>query len=137
MKRTYKDPWELPQQIIIPDDDSEGLNEILDYCNENARLIQNADRRERYHTPYHLEGLTFEGKSMGSYRLNPERIYLLKERRAHIMETLAQLSDIQIRRLLMQTEGMTLRQIAKAEGTTVNAVKECLDGAKRKFKKNY
>ena len=136
MKVTYKDPYELPQEIVIPDDDLEALKEVLDFCNENARLIQNADRKERYHAPYHLEGFTFEGESL-AYRLTPEKVYLLKEKHEHILETLETLSDVQQRRLLMQADDMTLREIAKAEGTSVNAVKESLDGAKRKFKKNF
>ena len=136
MKTVYKDPWEMPQRIVIPDGDPEALQEVLDFCNENARLIQNADRRERYHTPYHLEGLTFEGKTM-AYRLDPERIYLRKERSARIWRVLCMLTDAQRRRLLMHADGMTLRQIAKAERTTVNAVKESLDAAKKKCRKNF
>ena len=60
MKLRYNDPYELPREIIVPDGDPEALKEIQAFLNENARLIQNAERRERYHAPYHLEGMDFE-----------------------------------------------------------------------------
>jgi DNA-directed RNA polymerase specialized sigma24 family protein len=37
----------------------------------------------------------------------------------------------------MKADGMTLREIAAAEGTTVNAVMESLEAAKKKFKKHF
>ena len=130
----YRDPYELPQEIIIPDGDPSALKEVQDFLNENARIIQNAERRERYHTPYHLEGYDYEDESI-AYHDNPEHIVILREERDSLNDALAQLTEIQLRRLLMQADGMTLRQIAEAEGTSVNAVKDSLDGAKRKLLK--
>lgn len=136
MKLRYNDPYELPQEIIVPDGDPEALQEIQDFLNENARLIQNAERRERYHAPYHLESLDYEGSSV-AYHDTPERIVIRKEEAEHIREILTLLPETQRRRLLMQDEGMTLRQIAAAEGVSVNAVKESLDAAKKNFLKNF
>ena len=136
MQIKYNDPSELPQEIVIPGGDPEALKEVLDFLNEDARLIQNAERRERYHAPYHLEALDYEGSSI-AYHATPEQIVIRKEDAEHIRETLSLLTETQRRRLLMQEEGMTLREIAEAEGTTVNAVKECLDGAKKKFLKYF
>ena len=45
MKLRYNDPYELPQKIIVPDGDPDALKEVLDFLNENARVIQNAERR--------------------------------------------------------------------------------------------
>ena len=136
MKLRYNDPYELPQEIIVPDGDPEALQEIQDFLNENARLIQNAERRERYHTPYHLKALDYESGSV-AYHDTPERIVIRKEEAEHIRETLALLPETQRRRLLMLDEGMTLREIAAAEGVSVNAVKESLDAAKKNFLKNF
>ena len=136
MQIKYNDPYELPQEIVIPDGDPEALKEVLEFLNENARVIQNAERRERYHSPYHLEGMDYEGSSI-AYRATPEEIVIRKEDAERVGEALALLTETQLRRLTMQADGMTLREIAEAEGTTVNAVKECLDGAKRKFRKNF
>lgn len=37
----------------------------------------------------------------------------------------------------MKAEGMTLRQIVEAEDTGVNAVRESIESAKKKFKKYF
>ena len=59
---SYKDPYEpLSVVIQIDDDDEEGLEEILAFLNDDARLTQNMERKERYHMKYHLEGLIYEG----------------------------------------------------------------------------
>lgn len=136
MKLRYNDPYELPQEIIVPDGDPEALKEVLDCLNENARLIQNAERRERYHTPYHLEALDYESGSV-AYHDTPERIIIRKEEAEHIRATLSLLTETQRRRLLMLDEGMTLREIAEAEGTAVSSVKESLDAARKKFRENF
>ena len=136
MQIKYNDPCELPQEIVIPDGDPGALKEVLEFLNENARVIQNAERRERYHAPYHLEGMDYEGGSI-AYHATPEEIVIRKEDAERVGEALAPLTDTQLRRLTIQADGMTLREIAEAEGTTVNAVKECLDGAKRNFRKNF
>ena len=136
MKLRYNDPYELPQEIIVPDGAPEALKEIQDFLNENARLIQNAERRERYHTPYHLEALDYEGGSV-AYHDTPERIVIRKEEAEHIRATLSLLTETQRRRLLMLDEGMTLREIAEADGAAVSSVKESLDAARKKFRENF
>ena len=110
--------------------------ETARYILENDREMANADRRERYHAPYHLEALDYEGDSV-AYHDTPERILIRKEEREHISDTLSCLTDAQLRRLTMKAEGMTLREIAALEETTVNAVRESLAGAKKKFRKNF
>lgn len=136
MQIKYNDPYELPQEIVIPDGDPEALKEVLEFLNENARVIQNAERRERYHAPYHLEGMDYEGGSI-AYHATPEEIVIRKEDAERVRAALALLTETQRRRLLMMEEGMTLREIAEAEGTAVSSVKECLDAAKKKFQENF
>lgn len=64
---SYKDPYEpLSVVIQINDDDEEGLEEILAFLNDDAGLTQNMERKERYHTKYHLEGLTYDGVDYAS-----------------------------------------------------------------------
>ncbi len=58
----YMDPYEkVPVIIQLEDDDAEGIEELVELLNEDARLTQNRERKERYHTPYHLEALDYEG----------------------------------------------------------------------------
>lgn len=134
MKARYNDPYESPFELIIPDGEPEALKEIIEYLNENARLIRNAERRETYHTLYHLEALGYEGNSI-AYLDTPEHIVIGKEEAEHIRNTLTLLTETQQRRLWMLSENMTLCEIAAAEGASAGAVKESLDAAKKKFQK--
>lgn len=134
MKVIYKDPWELPQEIVIPEGDEEALREVLDFCNENARLIRNADRRERYHIPYRLEAMEYEGETL-AYRLDPEVLILLEERNAVIRDALQKLTDVQYRRVYLRFYGgMNYRQIAAAERAAVNAVRDSIEAALKKMR---
>lgn len=136
MKIRYNDPYGSPFELIIPDGELEALREIVEYLNENARLIRNAERREAYHTLYHLEALDYESNSI-AYLDTPEHIVIRKEEAEHIRSTLTLLTETQQRRLWMLSENMTLREIAAAEGASASAVKESLDAAKKKFQNNF
>ena len=122
------------------EDGSTGLVEVTEetaaYILDNDREMANADRKERYHCPYHIEAMEYEGDSL-AYRLTPEEVFARKEKQRHINDTLSCLTDVQLRRLTMKADGMTLREIAAAEGATVNAVRESLEAAKKKFKKHF
>lgn len=136
MKVRYNDPYGSPFELIMPDGEPEALKEIIEYLNENARLIRNAERREAYHTLYHLEALDYEGNSI-AYLDTPEHIVIQKEEAEHIRSTLTLLTETQQRRLWMLSENMTLCEIAAAEGASASTVKESLDAAKKKFQNNF
>lgn len=136
MKLTYRDPYEPLQAIVIPDDDLEAMQEVIDFCNENARLVQNAERRERYHAPWHIEGMEYEGETL-AYRLTPEKILLMKEESERVEHALSRLSETQRRRLFMKAEGMTYRQIAEAEGVSLGTAEESVASARKKFLKFF
>ena len=114
----------------------EVTEETAAYILDNDREMANADRKERYHCPYRIEAMEYEGDSL-AYRLTPEEVFVRKEEQQHISNTLSRLTDVQLRRLTMKADGMTLREIAAAEGATVNAVRESLEAAKKKFKKHF
>ena len=107
-------------------------DETAAYILQNDREIANADRRERYHAPYHLEAMDYEGSTL-AYRDTPERIVLRREEREQFLQKLSTLTDAQLRRLTLRAEGWTLREIAASEGIAVNAVRDSLERAKRKF----
>lgn len=136
MKIRYNNPYGLPFELIIPDGEPEALRKIIEYLNENARLTRNAERREAYHTLYHLEALDYEGNSI-AYLDTPEHIVIQKEEAEHIQSTLTLLTETQQRRLWMLSENMTLREIAAVEGASAGAVKESLDAEKKKFQNNF
>lgn len=85
MKVRYNDPYGSPFELIIPDGEPEAIKEIIEYLNENARLIRNAERREAYHTLYHLEALDYEGNSIAY--LDTPSTSSSKRRKPSISET--------------------------------------------------
>ena len=108
--------------------------ETAEFILRNDREIENADRKERYHTPYHLEALEYEGADYADPR-TPEDVLVRQEEKEQLTDCLKLLTDTQLRRLSMKAEGMSLRQIAAAEEMSVNAVKESLEAAKKKLER--
>ena len=136
MQITYKDPYESTQKLIIPEGDAEALKEVLDFLNENARAIQNAERRERYHTQYHFEAMDYEN-DFAAYNDSPEYVLSRKEELYEINSSLALLTKTQFRRLTMYADGMTLREICRTNGASAAAVKDSIDAARKKFLKYF
>lgn len=114
----------------------EVTEEVAEFILEDDRLTANADRRERYNCPYHIEAMDYEGDLL-AYHLTPEQIYIRKETQLEHSEALSQLTDTQLRRLLMRADGLTYRAIAELEGTNVNAVQDSLESARKKLKKSF
>lgn len=110
----------------------EVTEETAAYLFESNRELENVERRERYHCPYHLEAMPYEDESI-AYRDTPEEILIRKEERDEIADALSVLTESQYRRLLMKADGMTLREIARIEGTSVNAVRDSLLQARKKL----
>lgn len=114
----------------------EVTEEVAEFIVNDDRKTENADRRQRYHCPYHLDAIDYEGSEY-AYHKSPEQIYIMKEDAEHMQKTLSFLSDKQFRRLYLKAQGLSLREIAKREGTTVNAVNESLQSAIKNFKKCF
>ena len=108
--------------------------EVAQFILRNDKEMANADRRERYHAPYHIEALKYEGEEY-AYSESPETVYIRKEESRRLYDSLSFLTDAQLRRLFMKAEGMTLREIAAVECTSVNAVRDSLLQAKKKLGK--
>ena len=109
--------------------------ETAEFILRNDREIANSNRKERYHAPYHLEALEYEGADYADPE-TPEDTVIRKEQAEKLNEILSLLTDTQLRRLSMKAEGMSLRQIAAAEETSVNAVRESLEAVKKKLEKH-
>ena len=114
----------------------EVTEELAEYLTEDERLTRNAERRERYHCPYHIEALDYEGAEY-CYHETPETIVLRKERDSALWAAMNVLSETQFRRLILHSEGMTCRDIATLEGKDFSSVAESIKAAKKKVKKNF
>ncbi len=110
----------------------EVTEETAAYILRSDRELANAERRERYHCPYSLDALTYEGEPY-AWRETPEDALLRDEEREEIADALSVLTDAQYRRLLMKADGMTLREIARIEGASVRAVRASLLLARKKL----
>lgn len=114
----------------------EVTEEVAAFILDNDREVGNADQRERYHCPYHLDALDFEGMEY-AYRDTPEQIVIRKEAAQKTKDALATLTDTQLRRLMMKADGLTIREIAEIEGAAPNAVMDSLRSARKKFRENF
>ena len=60
----------------------EVTDEVADFIISDDRLTSNAERRERYNCPYHIDALEYEGMEY-AYRKTPEKILIDKETAEH------------------------------------------------------
>lgn len=109
--------------------------ETAAFLHANDRETQNAERRERYHAPYHLEALDYEGDAY-AYHETPERLYIRKEDRERLYQAVDLLTPTQWRRMEMLMDGMSIRQIAAEEEADYASVYESVQAAKKKIKKS-
>ena len=133
---SYKDPYEpLPVVVQLEDDDAEGIAEILHILDENTRRIQNMERKERYHTAAHLEGLAYEGKEYVA-PVDIEEELSRQDESDRIDDWLRRrLTEVQYRRFRLFMEGMSIREISRQEGADYSSVNESIKIAQKKLQK--
>ncbi len=116
---------------------SEVDEEIGAYIMESRRQEENANRRHRYHS-YSLDAITYEGTEYGRNDKYPcEGPDEVEETAQRVRDAFSHLSAIQQKRLLMVAKGMSLHDIAAAEGSAYSSVKESVDAARKKFLKFF
>ncbi len=135
---SYKDPYEIkPVIIAIEEDDTEGLEEVIAFLNEDARLTQNRERKERYHNQYHLDALVYDGEDYASDE-DIEAQNIKKDTENIIDDWLHEnLTGAQYRRFNLYMEGISIREIARLEGANYSSVNESIKAAQKKLKKLY
>ena len=109
--------------------------ETAAFLRDNDRETQNADRRERYHAPYHLDALDYEGDAY-AYHETPERLCIRKEDQERLQRAVDLLTPTQWRRMEMLMDGMSIHQIAAEEEADYASVYESIQAAKKKIKKS-
>ena len=145
---SYKDPYEPLSVVIQIDDDDEegleregqeasevGLEEILAFLNDDARLTQNMERKERYHMKYHLEGLIYEGVDYASQEDLEADVEMSETEK--LIDTWLQenLTVVQYQRFKLFMEGLSIREIAKTEGIDYSSANESIKASQKKLKK--
>ena len=102
---------------------------------ESRRKEENMERNRRRRC-YSLDDVDFEGEDLADDR-TPESLFMEQLDNEHIKETLDKLSETQRRRLLMLASGMSIREIARAEGVEFGPVYRSIEAAKKTFLKNF
>ena len=102
---------------------------------ESRRKEENMERNRRRRC-YSLDDVDFEGEDFADDR-TPESLFMEQVDNEHIKETLDKLSETQRRRLLMLASGMSIREIARAEGVEFGPVYRSIEAAKKTFLKNF
>lgn len=109
--------------------------EIGNVIIDSRRKEDNLDRKERRHC-YSYDAIEYEGEEYGKedyYECMDESI----EENARVRAAFDTLTEVQKRRLLMLANGLSMREIARREGIKHHAVMESIEGAKKKFLKNF
>lgn len=103
----------------------------------DSRKAEHAqDERQRYHCPYSYDAIDYEGEEYATDD-TPETDHIRSERDARLYTALASLTETQRRRLLMLADGLSMREIARREKADIKTVRESIEGARKKFQKNF
>ena len=131
----YNDPYEVPVVIQIEENDAEGIEEVIRFLNDDARQTQNIERKERYHTSYHLEGLEYEGMDYAS-ETDVASDVANRDEEHFIDEWLRKsLTPVQYRRFRLFMEGNSIREVARLERADYSSVNESIKAARKKLQK--
>lgn len=103
----------------------------------DSRKAEHAqDERQRYHCPYSYDAIDYEGEEYATDD-TPETEHIRSERDARLYTALAALTETQRRRLLILADGLSMREIARREKADIKTVRESIEGARKKFQKNF
>lgn len=129
MKITYKFADNTVSEVEVSE-------EVGTLIMGSRRKEENAARKERYHC-WSLDAIDYEGAEYGTPDFTDALFDGSEERDALVRAAFSRLSDVQRRRLLMLASGLSLREIARREGKDIKTVRESIDGARKKFLKNF
>ncbi|MCD7712938.1 MAG: hypothetical protein LUJ25_09650 [Firmicutes bacterium] len=111
-------------------------DEIGEFIIDSRRSEDSADRKERRHC-YSMDAALYEGEDYGTEDFTDRLFDDTAEENARVRRAFAHLTDVQKRRLLMYSRGISIREIARREGKDYSAVKESIHAAQKKFKKFF
>ena len=133
---SYKDPYDkVPVVIQVEDDDAEGLEEVIHFLNDNAKIIENLEHKERYHTAYHIEGLVYEGIEY-AYDEDVESDVARAEIEQMIDAWLREnLTVVLYERFKLFMDGMSIRDVARQQGIDYSTANESIKAAQKKLQK--
>ena len=108
--------------------------DIGDFIVDSRKKEHANNERHRYHC--YSSDAAYEGMDYAAPH-TLESFLDLREENKHIIECFDRLSDTQKRRILKVASGMSIRDIARSEGTSHVSVLESIASAKKKFQKFF
>ena len=130
-------------KIKLKDNDGRVIQEVEvddafgEWYIEEERKQENAERRHRYWVTVSLDSLEYEGEWFADPSPTPAEICEREEEQRRVDEFKRTLTPTQLRRLEMLEEGMSERDIAKAEGACLKTIQETIEQIMRKFIKFF
>lgn len=125
--------------IKLKDNDGRVIQEVEvddafgEWYVEQERKQENAERKQRYWVTVSLDSLEYEGEWFVDPSPTPEEQYELDESARRVAEFKKTLTPVQLRRLEMLEEGMSEREIAKADNAAKTSVHETIEQLKKKY----
>ena len=123
MKITYKFADGTRSEVEV----DEELGEFIKASRREAAALE---RKERYHKGFSLDDYDFQGTDIVDPMDYEEWIFQKDEE-----AKLVCLTETQRRRLMMMADGLSMREIARQEGTALRAIQFSIDQARKKIKK--
>lgn len=108
-------------------------NEIGTVIIDSRRKEENLARKERYHC-YSYDAAEFEGQEYADWN-TPENLTVQDYENSKLADAVSKLSLVQRKRLIMLSEGLSMREIARREGVSYISVRESIEQARKKIKK--
>ncbi|MCD8009018.1 MAG: hypothetical protein LUF68_08855 [Clostridiales bacterium] len=107
-------------------------DEIGEFIIDSRRSEDSADRKERRHC-YSMDAALYEGEDYGTEDFTDRLFDDTAEENARVRRAFSHLSDIQQRRLLLYSKGLSIREIARREGKDFRTVYDSIEAARKKF----
>ena len=102
---------------------------------DSRRKEENQARKERYHC-YSYDAIDYEGEEFA----DPDSIDAILEREylsIRVAKAMSHLTETQVRRITLLSEGHSIREIARMEGVDHMVVSESIIAARKKFLKFF
>lgn len=103
----------------------------------DSRKAEHAqNERQRYHCPYSYDAIDYEGEEYATDD-TPETEHIRSERDAPSVYGACRLDRNSTQTPLMLADGLSQREIARREKADIKTVRESIEGARKKFQKNF
>ncbi len=126
-------------KIKLKDNDGRVIQEVEvddafgEWYVEEERKQENAERKHRYWVTVSLDSLQYEGEWFTDQDPTPAEQCEILEEEKRVAEFKKTLTPTQLRRLEMLEDGMSEREIAKADNASKTSVHETIEQIKKKY----